>query len=165
MIFVTVGTHEQQFNRLVGYMDYLVKKSVITEEVFMQIGYCTHLPLYCKWNKLLPYKEMIGNMNRARIVVTHGGPASFIMALQSGKIPIVVPRQAEFGEHVNNHQIEFVKAFKGRYGNIVPVYEIEKLEDAIKNYNMVASNITVKIGSNNSMFNYKLGKLIDNILA
>ena len=44
-------------------------------------------------SKLLPYKDMVQNVADARIVITHGGPASFIMPLQVGKIPIVVPRQ------------------------------------------------------------------------
>ena len=33
MIFVTVGTHEQQFNRLVEYMDNLKKDKVARKEV------------------------------------------------------------------------------------------------------------------------------------
>lgn len=44
-----------------------------------------------------------------RIVITHGGPASFIMPLQIGKTPIVVPRQHQFNEHVNDHQVEFAR--------------------------------------------------------
>ena len=38
MIFVTVGTHEQSFERLVKEMDRLVETGVITEEVFIQTG-------------------------------------------------------------------------------------------------------------------------------
>ena len=34
-----------------------------------------------------------------------------------GKIPIVVPRQKKYNEHVNNHQVEFATAVKERYGN------------------------------------------------
>lgn len=49
---------------------------------------------------MIPYNQMIKNVEDARIVITHGGPASFIMPLQIGKIPIVVPRQHQFGEHV-----------------------------------------------------------------
>ena len=110
MIFVTVGTHEQQFNRLIEYVDNLKRDGVIQEEVIMQTGFCTYEPKFCEWNKLISYKEMIKNVEDARIVITHGGPASFIMPLQIGKIPIVVPRQVEFNEHVNNHQVEFAKA-------------------------------------------------------
>ena len=109
MIFVTVGTHEQPFNRLVQEIDNLKRDGVITEDVIIQTGYSTYEPKYCQWDKLIPYKQMIKNVEDARIVITHGGPASFIMPLQIGKTPIVVPRQKKFDEHVNDHQVEFAR--------------------------------------------------------
>ena len=72
MIFVTVGTHEQQFNRLVEYMDKLAKK--LDEEIIIQIGFSTYIPKFSKWKKLFSYKEMSINIEKARIVITHGGP-------------------------------------------------------------------------------------------
>ena len=59
MIFVTVGTHEQQFNRLVKKIDELKRENVIQEEVFIQIGFSDYEPKYCEWKKLIPYEEMI----------------------------------------------------------------------------------------------------------
>ena len=38
MIFVTVGTHEQPFNRLVQEIDNLKRDGVITEDVIMHTG-------------------------------------------------------------------------------------------------------------------------------
>ena len=82
MIFVTVGTHEQPFNRLVKAVDELKRDGVITDYVIMQTGFSTYEPKHCQWDKLIPYKKMIKNVEDARIVITHGGPASFIMPLQ-----------------------------------------------------------------------------------
>ena len=53
MIFVTVGTHEQLFNRLIEKVDDLKKEGVITEEVFMQTGFSDYVPRYCKWKKFI----------------------------------------------------------------------------------------------------------------
>lgn len=39
MIFVTVGTHEQQFDRLVRCVDRLKAEGKITEEVMIQTGF------------------------------------------------------------------------------------------------------------------------------
>ena len=39
MIFVTVGTHEQQFNRLIKKIDELKEQGAIREPVFIQSGY------------------------------------------------------------------------------------------------------------------------------
>ena len=146
MIFVTVGTHEQPFNRLIRKIDELKRDGIIKEEVIMQIGYSTYEPKYCKWFKLLPYSEMVKNVKDARIVITHGGPASFIMPLQIGKVPIVVPRQKEFDEHVNNHQVDFSKAVEERMGIILTVTDINKLEDIIIHYNNYVEKMNQEIG-------------------
>ena len=105
MIFVTVGTHEQQFNRLIEEVDKLKEDGTITEDVFIQTGFSTYEPKHCQWSKLISYKEMNRKIKEAGIIITHGGPASFIAPLQIGKIPIVVPRQEKYGEHVNDHQL------------------------------------------------------------
>ena len=108
MIFVTVGTHEQQFNRLVEYMDSWAGEN--DEDVVIQTGFCTYEPQNASWKKLYSYQEMIKKVEEARIIITHGGPSSFIMPLQIGKIPIVVPRKKAYNEHVNDHQVSFCKA-------------------------------------------------------
>ena len=114
MIFVSVGTHEQPFNRLVMKIDELKKNGVIKEDVVIQIGYSTYEPMSCEWSKIYSYQDMQKYVSDARIVITHGGPSSFIMPLQVGKIPIVVPRQKKFDEHVNDHQVEFAEAVSDR---------------------------------------------------
>lgn len=152
MIFVTVGTHEQPFNRLVQEIDNLKRDGVITEDVIMQTGYSTYEPKYCQWDKLIPYKQMIKNVEDARIVITHGGPASFIMPLQIGKTPIVVPRQKKFDEHVNDHQVEFARNVAERMGTIIPVEDTNKLGEVIKNYDTIIANMNNKIMSNNKVF-------------
>lgn len=152
MIFVTVGTHEQPFNRLVQEIDNLKRDGVITEDVIMQTGYSTYEPKYCQWDKLIPYKQMIKNVEDARIVITHGGPASFIMPLQIGKTPIVVPRQKKFDEHVNDHQVEFARNVAERMGTIIPVEDTNKLGEVIINYDTIIANMNNKIMSNNKVF-------------
>ena len=62
MIFVTVGTHEQPFNRLIQKVDELKKEGVITENVIIQTGFSTYKPKYCQWSKLIPYQQMIKNV-------------------------------------------------------------------------------------------------------
>lgn len=41
------------------------------------------------------------------------------MPLQIGKTPIVVPRQHQFNEHVNDHQVEFARNVAQRIGDNV----------------------------------------------
>ena len=74
-------------------------------------------------------------------ILTSGGPASFIMPLQIGKTPIVVPRQHQFNEHVNDHQVEFARNVAQRMGTIIPVEDIETLGDIITNYDQIVAGI------------------------
>lgn len=160
MIFVTVGTHEQQFNRLIEEMDRLKKENIITDDVYMQTGYSTYEPQYCHWKKLFSYYEMNEMYEKADIIITHGGPASFMKALELKKIPIVVPRQLKYGEHINDHQVEFVSLVEERYTNIISVYDIKEIYNNIINYNIIIKKMGGLISSNNDLFNQKINKLI-----
>lgn len=156
MIFVTVGTHEQPFDRLVSKIDELKRDGVIQEEVVIQTGFSTYEPKYCQWSKLIPYADMVKNVADARIVITHGGPASFIMPLQVGKVPVVVPRKKQFGEHVNDHQVEFARNVAQRMENIIPVFEIGDLEHVIAAYDQIVSGMKRSVQSNNQVFNERI---------
>ena len=163
MIFVTVGTHEQPYDRLVQKIDELKKNGTIQEKVIIQTGFSTYEPKYCQWSKLIPYQQMVKNVADARIVITHGGPASFIMPLQMGKVPIVVPRQYQFNEHINDHQVEFARNVAVRMGNIIPVEDINTLGDIISNYNQIIVGMKHGISSNNAKFNEELEKLVNEL--
>lgn len=166
MIFVTVGTHEQPFDRLVGEIDRLKGEGAITDDVVMQTGFSAYEPKYCEWHRLLPYSRMVENVRKARIVITHGGPASFIMPLQEGKIPIVVPRQLQYGEHVNDHQVEFAHAVAERMDNIIPVYDIEDLAQIIADYDgKIGQMANGGLNSNNQQFNQKLEQISGELFA
>lgn len=163
MIFVTVGTHEQQFNRLVECVDQMKEKGLLEEEVIIQTGFSTYEPKHCTWQKLLPFQQMVKNVELARIVITHGGPSSFIMPLQIGKIPIVVPRQKQYEEHVNDHQVDFCRAVSRRQGNIILAEEMDALEQAILRYDEITAGMTAGQSSNNAKFNEAFGALVEGL--
>ncbi len=163
MIFVTVGTHEQPFDRLIKKMDELKAEGVIDEEVIIQTGYSQYEPKHCVWGRLYPYKEMLSLVKDARIVITHGGPSSFIMPLQIGKIPIVVPRQARFGEHVNDHQVNFCYQVAERQKNIIVVEDVTALGDVICNYNYQKEQMANGLESNNERFCAEFARIVNGL--
>lgn len=163
MIFVTVGTHEQPFDRLVRYMDELVASGAITEEVIIQTGYTDYEPKHCTWSKLLPYPEMVKNVADARLVITHGGPSSFIMPLQVGKTPIVVPRQEKYGEHVNDHQLLFALEVEKRQKNILVVQDIQTLGQTIADYESKVAQMSSGLQSNNDIFIKRFSSLVEEL--
>lgn len=161
MIFVTVGTHEQPFNRLIKEVDDLVQKKIINEKVIIQYGYSTYNAKNCEMHKWMTFEQMQEAFAKARIVITHGGPSSFIEALRMKKIPIVVPRQHEFNEHINNHQVDFVRLVADKMNNVIPIYQINDLKDVIVSYNkIIEQKQDIKL-SNNEKFNIAIEKLVE----
>ena len=164
MIFVPVGTHEQPINRLVKKVDDLVAHGNIKEKVIIQTGFSTYNANHCEAHKMMSFDEMQQALKDARIVITHGGPSSFIEALQFGKVPIVVPRRQEYNEHVNDHQVDFTKLIEKRMNNIIPVYDIDQLSETIKNYEDIVKNKNTGESSNNREFNIRFEKIIDGLI-
>lgn len=152
MIFVTVGTHEQPFNRLIKEVDRLVETGVIKDDVFIQTGYSTYEPQFCKWSSLISFDKMNELMETSDIIITHGGPATFMSAIANGKKPIVVPRQEKYDEHVNDHQVDFAQQVKERYNSIEVVTEISELGNYLNQDLKIDGNES----SNNKLFNDKL---------
>lgn len=164
MIFITVGTHEQPFDRLLKAIDNMIDDGIIKEEVICQKGYSNYEPKNYIAQKLINYDQMQENIKKARIVITHGGPASFIAPLAIGKIPIVVPRKKEFNEHVNNHQLEFTKEVAKRMKNILVAETEEEVIDCIINYEFKIKKLNIENSSNNKKFNDNLIREIEKIV-
>lgn len=120
MIFCTVGTHEDPFDRLLRALDALPGD----EPVLIQSGYSTYVPTRCTAESMMPFARVQASMKEARIVVTHGGPASIMQALSHGKVPIVAPRQSAFGEHVDDHQVRFASKIADRVLVLLDVAEL-----------------------------------------
>lgn len=131
VIFATVGTHEDPFNRLVAELDRLAGAGTLSGKVHIQRGYSTVEPKHCTHERMMDFNDVQAAMGAARIVITHGGPASIMQALALGKVPIVVPRQHQHGEHVDDHQCRFAAKIADR---VVVVLDIATLESAIHHY-------------------------------
>lgn len=161
MIFVTVGTHEQQFDRLIKEVDRLKKENLIQDEVFIQTGYSNYVPKYCKWEKIISFEKMNQLIEESDIIITHGGPATFMGVIAKGKSPIVVPRQKKFGEHVNDHQIEFVEKVINIY-NLTVITNISDLMACISKINEQQST---DLKTNNNLFMENFIDMIDDLMG
>lgn len=164
MIFVTVGTHEQPFDRLVRRIDELKGKGAIREDVMIQTGYSRWTPQNCRWRQWLSYREMTGYMEQARIIVTHGGPSSFLMPLKMGKVPVVVPRKKEYGEHVNDHQAEFVRALNEKTPCVIAVEDMESLGEVLAQYEKHRCACQRGPEGNNASFNRQFARMVEGMM-
>ena len=111
MIFVTLGSQKFQFNRLLIEIDRLIEEGKITEKVFAQTGYSDYKPKNYKFNKFLNRDEFNDIMSKCDKVITHGGTGAIIGAIKKRKKVIAIPRLSEFGEHVDDHQLQITKQF------------------------------------------------------
>ncbi len=105
MILVTVGTNEASFDRLILALELIPPG----EEVVAQCGSSAHRPARAVCFDFIPFEELASLIRRARVVVTHAGAGSTIVALSNGKRPIVVPRLRRYGEAVDDHQLHFAR--------------------------------------------------------
>ena len=144
MIFVTVGSQKFQFNRLLKEIDKLIEEKVIDEEVIAQIGVSDYVPQRYEHYDFLTREQFTEYMKKCDLVITHAGTGAIITALKNDKKVIAIPRLEKYEEHVDDHQIQLINEFK-ELNFIEPVYEVEKLQEAIKNvknkkYNKYISN-------------------------
>lgn len=130
---------------------YQLKKKIITDEVFAQIGYSDYLPSNYRYKNFLNRDEFAEMQKKADIVITHGGTGAIIGAVKKGKKVIAVPRLAKYGEHVDDHQIQLVEQFN-EMELIYSCNDVQELKTAIeeirtRKYNDYHSNTAVIINS------------------
>ncbi|MCE7798533.1 hypothetical protein LWE61_18535 [Sphingobium sufflavum] len=113
LLFATVGA-TLKFDRLVGLVDNAVKAGLVPERVIVQVGEGGRQPDGLECHETLPFEEVKAILDKADIVVCHGGTGSLITALRAGCRVIAVPRRFDRGEHYDDHQSEITEAFSGR---------------------------------------------------
>ena len=112
MIFVTVGTEQFPFNRLLDWVGRAITKGQIQEPVIVQAGSCTHAVPGAVMYDTLPLQEFREISQQARVIISHCGEGSFFTLRDLEKPFILVPRRHGLGEHVDDHQWEMAKALE-----------------------------------------------------
>lgn len=134
MILVTVGTEKFAFDRLMSWIDNLIQQNFIDpkrEEIVIQYGSCQILPTGVKSYSLLPQNEFQNLLAQARIVIAHCGEGTIDLLGEIAKPFILVPRNRNFAEHIDDHQIELARQL-ARQG--IPIANsLEELEGFLKN--------------------------------
>jgi UDP-N-acetylglucosamine transferase subunit ALG13 len=130
---VTAGTHEVPFRRLERVIAELAGRGLLPAPALVQTGHAPNemagSPCVTMVDFVEP-SELVRLMSVARFVITHGGPGSIFMALESGHTPIAVPRSAAHGEHVDDHQCAFVQRM-GERGLVHAVREPSAIESLL----------------------------------
>ncbi len=127
LIFVTVGTHPEQFNRLIKEINKINNKNWI---FFIQKG-TSNLKTKAKSIAFLELDEFQKKIKKADLIITHGGEGIIGTCIQLNKKMIIVPRLKKFGEHTNNHQLDLSNAINKKFKTPI-IINIKNLEKEIK---------------------------------
>ena len=131
MIFVTIGTHPDQFDRLIRRIDEIAPK--IKEEIIVQRGFTRYVPKNIKYFEFTD--EMDKYYKKARIVIAQSATSLIEFILKYGKPVITVPREAKYKEHINDHQVEFAEYF-AKKANVLMIRNMNDLTvELLKKYN------------------------------
>lgn len=129
LLFATVGA-TLPFDRLVKLVAKAKTDGLIDEHVIIQTGKDGAQIAGLETHETLPFDAIKQLLQRADIVVCHGGTGSLITALQAGCRVIGIPRSFALGEHYDDHQVEICQAFADR-GLIAVVGDDEDLGPAL----------------------------------
>ena len=105
VIFVSVGT-ELPFDRLIQAMDAWAAEHP-DEEVLAQIGRGRYEPRHMRWSRRLGWDDYDAEVAASRLLVAHAGTGSVLTAGEWAKPIVVLPRRGQYGEHRNDHQMEW----------------------------------------------------------
>lgn len=125
MIFVALGSHHQSFERLVQAVEALEDSGVV-----VQHGHSRRPENVAGAVDFMDLPELLQHVERARIVIIHAGVGTVLAAIQAGHVPIVVPRQKRYNEHVDDHQAELARALDSS-GHAIAVWDMADLADAV----------------------------------
>jgi len=140
MIFVTVGTEQFPFDRLLKAVEQGIRNKEIEHEVFAQTGNCLFKPTLFNHEKFITYNEMNRLIRESDIVVSHAGEGTTLLCLSLGKIPILMPRQDIYKEHVDNHQVELARRMS-KLGKALVADSDSELIHAVRNYNILIGQL------------------------
>ena len=131
MIFVTLGTNDKSFVRLLEAVDRLLQEGRIQERVVVQSGFTRYESSRMEVFSSVPAEQFGQLMDEADLIITHGGAGSIMTALKKGKKILGCARLAKYHEHVNDHQTQLLSAFEDM-GYLLYVKDLDQLGDYIE---------------------------------
>lgn len=131
MIFVTLGTQDKSFDRLLKAIDKEIETGTIKDKVIVQAGYTKYESKNMEIFDLVDSEEFDKLVDKCDLLITHAGVGSILSAVKKGKKVICVPRLKEYKEHTNNHQKQIAQEFE-KEGYILALTDVNQLGEKIK---------------------------------
>ena len=131
MIFVSLGTQDKDFSRLLKAIDKEIENGNIREKVIVQAGYTKYSSDRMEIIDLVPTDEFEKLIEESSLVITHGGVGNILSAIKKGKPVIAAARLKKYKEHTNDHQKQIIKEFSEQ-GYILELRDFNKIGKMIE---------------------------------
>lgn len=131
-LFVSVGTQKFPFGRLIEALNSLVDDGTYkSDEIVMQSAVYPVKPKFTHFT-MIPTDEFNRMIDEAELVMTHSGENTIIVTMEKHKPFLIVPRFHEYGEHVDNHQLEIAEIMEDKF-DVVVCRDMANLKECIEN--------------------------------
>ena len=133
LIFVTLGTQDKPFPRLLEAIQKQIDNGTIPkdEKIIVQAG-CTRFK-----SKDMEIKHYMGVkkfeqlIEESNLIISHAGVGTILTALRKNKRIIAAARLKQYGEHVNDHQLQILENFRDA-GYLLALENFEKLNEVLE---------------------------------
>ena len=156
MIFITLGTQDKTFPRLLKSIEKFIKNGVIKDKVFVQAGTTKYKSSVMDIKDFVDMETFKKYIMDSDLIITHGGVGTILEGLKNNKKIIGCARLEKYGEHVNNHQVQLLERFS-EDGYIIYAEDLDKFDEY---YRKVKDFKPKKYKFNQDNFNKKLNKYI-----
>ena len=129
MIFVSVGTNELHFNRLVKSIDLIANDINISFTI--QIGYSTYIPKNARWLRFCSPQMMKNYINNCELLICQAGFGIIGEGIRYQKPMILVPREKKYHEAVNP-QYELAEYLSSQEESIFCVRDVSLLKETVQ---------------------------------
>ena len=132
-LLLTVGTSRFPFRRFFEYVTNLLPNIVCSgDTIYIQYGFNSPITLNLegvniesfKFVSVEAFSDIVSSCNQ---VITHGAAGTIMQCCQAGIRPLVLCRDANFGEHSDNHQVFSSKVFADM--DLCRLSKLDLLED------------------------------------
>lgn len=133
MIFVILGTQDKKFPRLLEALQKKIDEGKIDkkEEIIVQAGSTKYKSNDMKIFDYIPISQFEDYIEKADLIICHAGVGTILTALKKNKKIIAAARLKQYGEHVNDHQLQILDNFKNK-GYILALENFDEIDNLIK---------------------------------
>ena len=127
--FVSVGNARQPFNRLLDAVVGL--QEILPRPIVVQHGHTPFCVVEMEAVDFVGMEQFMEQIRGAKILIFHAGVGAVLQAIETGHVPVVMPRRRVFGEVVDDHQVDYARVME-QAGLVVVANTVEELGVAIR---------------------------------